>query len=77
MYFQVGGCDCWDLVLGVKVEVEAKRDHWGRALLLLRRGPKVEFLYTLTLRDWHWKRNTVSHLRRSVWKGKRTGRGWC
>lgn len=59
MYFQVGDRDCRDLVLRVKVEVEAKGDHWGRALLLLRRGPKVEFLCPLTLRDWHWKRNTV------------------
>lgn len=36
------GCENRDLVLGIKVEVEAKGDHLGRGLLLLRR-PKVEF----------------------------------
>ena len=49
MKVQLTDCDTRDLVRGVKVDLEAKGDHWERRLLLLRRGLKVD---TLTLRGW-------------------------
>lgn len=51
IHFQARGSNSRDLVLGIKVEVEARGDRLVRGLLLLRRGPKVELWSTLTVRD--------------------------
>ena len=59
-------CDTRDLVLGVKVDLEAKGDHWERRLLLLRRGLKVD---TLTLKGWCYE--TRGGVARKVREGQR------
>lgn len=46
-------CDTRDLVLGVKVDIEAMGDHLGKEAASAEKGTKGR--YTLTLRDWRYE----------------------